>query len=284
MYIKDILTKKLDFDLKTERSRNINNHKKKYLSQEVYTNSQKLLPKINLLNVTNRILIENNLLSQRIKNDNKKDKHLLPPNHKFNIFIKEKNDFYKINPLKIIKKKENPKLNYEVYPNKKYDYLKNFLINRYNNYRTNKENIITKYKSNSTKKVKIKELKSVQKYNKENYKSKNTSRNENIKRNLKKIEKYKIKNIKSNSMFMTQVNFLNKEENNKENNIKEKNNINKENKSSDKKVDYDSLNFKELIKHLRNNRRQIIKNQNDINSMIKTTRDTYNEIWNFSHY
>ena len=283
MYIKDIIKKKLDFDSKGERSSNINNHKKKYLSQEVYTNSQGVLPKLNFLNVTNRISMENNLLSQRIKINNIIDNYLLSPNHKFNIFNKGENEFYKIIPLKIIKKWKNPKLKYEVYPNKRYDYLKNFFINKKNNYITKKEETTKKYKSNSTKNIKIKELKIIKKYNKENNKTKNASKNEISRNNIKKIEKYKTKNIKSNSMFMTQINFLNNEKN-KDNKIKEKNIINKENKSSEKKVDYDSLNFKELIKHLRNNRRQIIKNQNDINSMIKTTRDTYNEIWNFNHY
>ena len=284
MHLKDIIKKKLDFDLKSVRNRNSKkNNNNNYMSQELYTSSQNVLPKLNFLNVTNRISMENNLLSQRIKIKNKIDKYLLLPNYKFNIFNKEKDDLYNIIPLKIKNKRENPKLNHEVYPNKKYEYSKSVFSKININYSPNREKMIRKYKNNSTKNIVIKGIKIVKNYNKEKNND-NTSKKENKNQNIKNLEKYKIKNIKSNSMFMTQINFINKEENIKENKTIEKNVINKEDKITENKIDYDSLNLKELIKHLRNNRKKIIKNQNDINNMIKTTRDTYNEIWNLNHH
>ena len=84
--------------------------------------------------------------------------------------------------------------------------------------------------------------------------------------------------IKPNSMFMTEMNFL----------INDKNKIN--NKNSMKKsreirnINYDFFSFKELLKHIENDKKKIIDNQNDLDKMIKTTKDTYFEIWKYNHH
>ena len=96
------------------------------------------------------------------------------------------------------------------------------------------------------------------------------------------------KNMTKSSMFMTEMNFLIKNKKRKSNKIKIEKIINKSNKNIEKeikkKIDYDSLTLKELIRHIENNKRIIIINQNDINKMIKTTRDTYQEIWKINHH
>ena len=84
--------------------------------------------------------------------------------------------------------------------------------------------------------------------------------------------------IKPNSMFMTEMNFL----------VNDKNKIN--NKNSMKKsreirnINYDFFSFKELLKHIENDKKKIIDNQNDLDKMIKTTKDTYFEIWKYNHH
>ena len=52
-----------------------------------------------------------------------------------------------------------------------------------------------------------------------------------------------------------------------------------------KSINYESLSFKELLKHIENDKKKIINNQNDLDIMIKTTKDTYYEIWKCNrHY
>ena len=99
---------------------------------------------------------------------------------------------------------------------------------------------------------------------------------------------------KTTSMFMTGMNFLmpnhhknkNKEKNenndigtNMENN---ENNDNLENKQ--KNINYNYLSFKDLLKHIEENKKKIIDNQNDIENMIITVKDTHNEIWKCNHW
>ena len=43
------------------------------------------------------------------------------------------------------------------------------------------------------------------------------------------------------------------------------------------------LNFKELLKHIEENKKKIIDNQNDIENMLLTAKDTRNEIWKCNH-
>ena len=79
-------------------------------------------------------------------------------------------------------------------------------------------------------------------------------------------------------MFMTEMNFLINDKNkiNNQNNIKK----NRELKS----INYDFLSFKELLKHIEDDKKKIINNQNDLDDMLKTTRDTYFEIWKCNHH
>ena len=120
---------------------------------------------------------------------------------------------------------------------------------------------------------------------------KNNFRNNVDENNIKKQE-----NIipKTSSMFMTGMNFLmtnnhknkNKEKN-ENNNIdinmeKIENNDNLENK--EKHMKYNYLSFKDLLKHIEENKKKIIDNQNDIENMIITAKDTHNEIWKCSHW
>ena len=122
------------------------------------------------------------------------------------------------------------------------------------------------------------------------YKNKNKSKikeiidennnNENIEiddnnNDIKEDNKYP----KTKSMFMTAMNFaVQKKDNNEDDNYNE--NIIKE----DKIINYDYLNFKELLKYIESNKKKIIDNQNDIDNMIKTAKDTHMEIWKYNHY
>ena len=93
------------------------------------------------------------------------------------------------------------------------------------------------------------------------------------------------KTINTKSMFMTEMNFLNNKKNKKIKNkeIKEVKN-NKIAEYQLKSTNYDFLNFKELLKRIEIDKKKIINNQNDIDEMIKTTKDTYNEIWKYNHH
>ena len=79
-------------------------------------------------------------------------------------------------------------------------------------------------------------------------------------------------------MFMTEMNFLINDRNKKNNKVKMKN------VKEIKDTNYDSLSFKELLKHIENDKKKIIDNQNDLDIMIKTTKDTYYEIWKCNHH
>ena len=84
--------------------------------------------------------------------------------------------------------------------------------------------------------------------------------------------------IKPNSMFMTEMNFLinDKSKINNQNNMKKSREL--------KSINYDFLSFKELLKHIEDDKKKIINNQNDLDDMLKTTRDTYFEIWKCNHH
>lgn len=92
---------------------------------------------------------------------------------------------------------------------------------------------------------------------------------------------------KTQSMFMTGMNFLmpnNHKNKNLKNSNSELNIENKENKESkDNKINYNYLNFKELLKRIEENKKKIIDNQNDIEDMLLTAKDTHMEIWKCNH-
>ena len=96
-------------------------------------------------------------------------------------------------------------------------------------------------------------------------------------------------------MFMTGMNFCmpnnhrNKNKEKNENNDFDtnmesiENNDNLENREKNT-INYDYLSFKDLLKHIEENKKKIIDNQNDIENMIITAKDTHNEIWKCSHW
>ena len=84
-------------------------------------------------------------------------------------------------------------------------------------------------------------------------------------------------------MLMTEMNFLISDKNKRKNKIKEiisKNEI----ISEDNNSKFESMSFKELLKHIENNKRKIIDNQNDIDKMLKTAKDTHYEIWKYNNH
>ena len=95
----------------------------------------------------------------------------------------------------------------------------------------------------------------------------------------------KNKNKKRKSMFMTEMNFLiNNDNNRKRSKIKKTKEIKHNKENEFKNNNYDSINFKELLKHIERDKKKIINNQNDIDNMLKTTKDTFYEIWKYNHH
>jgi hypothetical protein len=132
-------------------------------------------------------------------------------------------------------------------------------------------------------------VKTVNIYFKNNFKNNESIDDDN---NIKKEENTI---HKTKSMFMTGMDFLmpnntkNKNKKcNKEKIINDK--LNRENKekkdnkeNKEQKFNYDYLSFKELLKHIEENKKKIIDNQNDIEDMILTAKDTHKEIWKCNH-
>ena len=280
----DFLKIKFDFHFSSKNGRNKKNryYNKNMLSQEIY-NTKDFLPKINQfnsLNITKKIHDKKMFVPQRIK-------YL----HKMNIFNNFiKNDFNNIIPIKepylINKKKFKQIFDYRNYKNRSNE--NKFLLSSINF--DNKINYNKEENDLFIRKNKIKDLKEIINIycNKEEPGKKKFSNSENKvinKNNNSKDDKVEDKIVKKNFMFMTEMNFLIKNRN--ENKMKIKNSINKTNKNLEKKakktIDYDSLNLKELIKYIEKNKRRIIHNQNEIDNMLKTTRDTYHEIRKINH-
>ena len=259
-----------------------NNYKKKF--NQVTSNSpfkQNILPlihKFNSLNSTKQFSKNKKFISKKKKIMN--HNNFLKINIKFNM-----------SPLKYIPdlrtEKEKPKLGFIHNKENKEKNLVNYTEDK------NKLNNVVEVEENHDKKEKEKEKET----NKENkikvlrkiiniYKGDETKKNINtikIEKTFKKEERninFTNNNriIKPNSMFMTEMNFL----------INDKNKIN--NKNSMKKsreirnINYDFFSFKELLKHIENDKKKIIDNQNDLDKMIKTTKDTYFEIWKYNHH
>ena len=280
----DFLKIKFDFHFSSKNGRNKKNryYNKNMLSQEIY-NTKDFLPKINQfnsLNITKKIHDKKMFVPQKIK-------YL----HKINIFNNFiKNDFNNIIPIKepylINKEKFKQIFDYRNYKNRSNE--NKFLLSSINF--DNKINYNKEENDLFIRKNKIKDLKKIINIycNKEEPGKKKFSNSENKvinKNNNSKDDKVEDKIVKKNFMFMTEMNFLIKNRN--ENKMKIKNSINKTNKNLEKKakktIDYDSLNLKELIKYIEKNKRRIIHNQNEIDNMLKTTRDTYHEIRKINH-
>ena len=91
---------------------------------------------------------------------------------------------------------------------------------------------------------------------------------------------------KTKSMFMTGMNFLmhSNIRNKNKNEINSENNYNKKLENKDENINYNCLSFKDLLKHIEENKKKIIDNQNDIEKMLMTAKDTHIEIWKCNHY
>ncbi len=117
----------------------------------------------------------------------------------------------------------------------------------------------------------------------------------NLKNNFRSIENVEDNNTlkednafpKKRSMFMTGMYFLGKSKKNKEKCENKENNENEEgdeNNEKEKKVNHEFLSFRELIKQIEQNKKKIIDNQNDIEDMIKTAKETHKEIWKCNRF
>ena len=247
----------------------------KSIKKEIYNPSisNNILPKIyrlKSLNVTKIFPKNNNYISRRIKLDDKINSKSYTINanntNKILNIIKIKNS------LTHKKDRERFKINKEISQNKNKVYftIMNNLNNKNNNKMKQIRKIINIY------------------YNENEDKNNKLIKNEN---KLKEEENQDINNnnkiLNTNSMFMTEMNFLNDNNKNRRKikEIKEvKNKQFKKIENEFKKTNYDYLSFKELLKHIENDKKKIINNQNDIDDMLKTTKDTYNEIWKFNHH
>ena len=126
-------------------------------------------------------------------------------------------------------------------------------------------------------------VKTVNIYFKNNFHNKEiTDENKNKKEGEEDVEEVVLDPPKTKSMFMTGMNFL-MPSNYKNKNLNKKNEINLEN-NKDKNINYNCLSFKELLKHIEENKKKIIDNQNDIEKMLMTAKDTHIEIWKCNHH
>ena len=149
----------------------------------------------------------------------------------------------------------------------------------YNN-ETNKNGI---KKGNKMKEIR-KIINIINKSNDENINDNKMTKDENIRKNiLKKEDNFNIQDKKfTNCLSLEYINLINYDESLPlvSNQIK----LN-EFPASIKIINYDSLSFKELLKHIENDKKKIINNQNDLDMMMKTAKDTYYEIWKCNrHY
>ena len=247
----------------------------KSIKKEIYNPSisNNILPKIyrlKSLNVTKIFPKNNNYISRRIKLDDKINSKSYTINanntNKILNIIKIKNS------LTHKKDRERFKINKEISQNKNKVYIT--IMNNLNN-------------KNNNKMKQIRKIINIY-YNENEDKNNKLIKNEN---KLKEEENQDINNnnkiLNTNSMFMTEMNFLNDNNKNRRKikEIKEvKNKQFKKIENEFKKTNYDYLSFKELLKHIENDKKKIINNQNDIDDMLKTTKDTYNEIWKFNHH
>ena len=236
-------------------------YKKKKCAKKgfTYSKSNAILPIINNSDNNNKKLI----LSGKSENKNKKRNikikyiksiNLISPffeiNNEYNYIrnkykIQNKNYYLSKCKLKPIKFNLNDESNHD-------SYLNNNKI---------KKIIDIQRKTNSLANER-KYIKSLKKYFDDNNREINK---ETEKANIQK--KLKIDKIE-NSMFMTGMSFLkNGSFNNKEN----------RNEMGGK------INFKKLLEHLKENKKKIIKSQNDINEMIETVKCTHNQIWRCNH-
>ena len=188
-------------------------------------------------------------------------------------------------------------LNYNLLSPKKYASI---LITKncpFNNQESDFTKVITKTKSK-----KLKNNESRNKDKNANYRraysllcnenSKQFMKTLNLKNNFRNIKNVEDNNTlkednafpKKRSMFMTGMYFLGKSKKNKEQYENKENEENEENNKKEKKINHEFLSFSELIKQIEQNKKKIIDNQNDIEDMIQTAKETHKEIWKCNRF
>ena len=240
--------------------------------------SIKRLPKIKNDIIRNKKNSENKLISNNSQNQKSINEE------KLSFINLSNNSIFKMNsniismkrPLLLCNKKK-PVINYS----------------KLNNLHFESQSQISNVKSKKSKENQIK-------HKAENLKSvKSEVTNDNTKIFIKTVNVYFKNNIKSSenndefqlpknknqfpktkSMFMTGVNFLvnhNKNSNITNINNKLKSELNENINNNDNVKSFNSISFRELLKHIEENKKKIIDNQNDIENMLKTAKDTHNE-------
>ena len=265
-----------------------NNHnitKKNFLKQKLLSKQpiiKNILPKITRLNSLNET----------------KNKKFISPNNKENInsyLINTNNKMFNIIPFRnsITQIQRNERIKLFNIRDKNKNKNPSYFTTIINNNKNQNNNSIMNESENKMKKIrKIINLyytKNDERINHNITKEENTN-NINILKEEENQNAYNAynaynKTINTKSMFMTEMNFLNNKKNKKIKN-KETKEV-KNNKTAEhqlKNTNYDFLNFKELLKRIEIDKKKIINNQNDIDEMIKTTKDTYNEIWKYNHH
>ena len=280
--IKSFLGEKIkSTSLKFGRNNRTNKHiiKKKFFSKSPITKN--ILPKINKLNS----LIETKGFSTNKKYISYFNKEKTENTNSY--IINNNKKFYMIpirNSLTQILNEEKKKLMNARNNDKNPSYSTIFI----NNFNSQNENRILDNNENKVKKLrKIINLYYSKNEENNNFNSKNENKEENKEENIfkeKENQNTNNKNIKRNSMFMTEMNFLINDKNGKRNKTKEIKEIKYNKENEFKNSNYDSINFKELLKHIERDKKKIINNQNDIDNMLKTTKDTFYEIWKYNHH
>ena len=273
--IKSFLGEKIkSTSLKFGRNTKKNFLKKKFFSKSPITKN--ILPKINRLNS----LIETKGLSTDKKFISYFNKEKTENTNSYIINTNKK--IYTIpfgNSLTHILNEEKKKFINTRNNDKNPSYSTTFI----NNINNQNENRIIDNTDNKAKKLrKIINLY----YSKNDLDNKKENKNENVfeEKENKDINN-KNKNKKRKSMFMTEMNFLiNNDNNRKRSKIKKTKEIKHNKENEFKNNNYDSINFKELLKHIERDKKKIINNQNDIDNMLKTTKDTFYEIWKYNHH
>ena len=260
--------------VKNKKFLNFNNNiNKEYFKIQQSTNILPQIKNSNSLNKKKRFfnkkIISN--INQNTKNIDKMNFISLSNNSIFKL----NNNIISIKKPSLLTNKIKPLLQYRNFQNSQFENSslcvngKKNIQYQFNNTR-NKEKIEKFRRANSfVNKDNSKEfVKTVNVYFKSNFK--NSESVDDI--NMPKVESHM---PKTKSMFMTGMNFL-------MNNNGLNKDVNVENKEVKKNFNY--MSFKELLKHIEENKKKIIDNQNDIEDMLKTAKDAHFEIWKCNHH
>lgn len=260
--------------VKNKKFLNFNNNiNKEYFKIQQSTNILPQIKNSNSLNIKKRFfnkkIISN--INQNTKNIDKMNFISLSNNSIFKL----NNNIISIKKPSLLTNKIKPLLQYRNFQNSQFENSslcvngKKNIQYQFNNTR-NKEKIEKFRRANSfVNKDNSKEfVKTVNVYFKSNFK--NSESVDDI--NMPKVESHM---PKTKSMFMTGMNFL-------MNNNGLNKDVNVENKEVKKNFNY--MSFKELLKHIEENKKKIIDNQNDIEDMLKTAKDAHFEIWKCNHH